>query len=401
MKQMLRSFLQRSLSPAVKPSVDRLDKKLAARLKHQDRQISRLSTQLKETLRALRKLQRNSHELPDATPSSARQEWEVAFPVELFAQTLLNPQEVRSQLQEVARAQFGESADLGTNVRVRGPLDRRVPVPHDELLGDPAGDLIASTTEELIEALRGFSLDLFTDHLGPHVGYDLAGYLRQTRIRVVAAVRELRRRGISSGRILDVGSLYGAFALPLQQLGYEVTVIDRYRDYPGLEMVVERLRKVGAHVVSTSRSDEVSILKSLGEFDVVMSMAVLEHIPHTPRQFLESLLSHVRKGGLLLLDTPNLVKYWNRVGVSRGRSVFMDIKSQYLRSGAVRGASPGYTGEELRWMLEQIGCSDIRVQHFESNIFQFEAIDRPHIECLLSIVQDPTQADTLLASALV
>jgi len=28
-------------------------------------------------------------------------------------------------------------------------------------------------------------------------------------------------------------------------------------------------------------------------------------------------------------------------------------------------------------------------------------LHRPQIECLLSIVQDPTQADTLLASALV
>jgi hypothetical protein len=87
--------------------------------------------------------------------------------------------------------------------------------------------LVASTTVELIDALQHFSLDVFTRHLGPHVGYDLAGYLRQTRIRVIAAVRELQRRGISRGRILDVGSLYGAFALPLQRLGYELTVVDR------------------------------------------------------------------------------------------------------------------------------------------------------------------------------
>jgi SAM-dependent methyltransferase len=396
MKQMLRSFLRRSLSPAVQPAVDRLDKKLAARLKDQDRQIARLSTQLKETLRQLRRLSPKTQRESRPTP-----EREVAFPDELFARALLDPEEVRSQLQQVARARFGESAEIGTNVRVQGFLDRIVPVPHGELFADAAGALIADATDELIEALRDFSLDVFTDHLGPHVGYDLAGYLRQTRIRVIAAVRELRRRGVSRGRILDVGSLYGVFALPLQRLGYQVTVVDRYREYSGLETVVERLEAAGATVVSTARSDEVSILNSLSEYDVVISMAVIEHIPHTPRLFLEGLRRHVRKGGLLILDTPNLVKYWNRVGLSRGRSMFMDLKSQYYSQVPFEGHHREYTGEEVRWMLEQIGCSDIRVQYLESNIFQFESIDRPHLECLLAIVQDPTQADTILASALV
>ena len=87
--------------------------------------------------------------------------------------------------------------------------------------------------------------------------------MRQTRIRVIAALDELRRRGFTKGRVLDLGSLYGAFALPFRRLGYEVTAVDRYRDYPGLESVTRLLTAAGARIVATTRADELAVLESL------------------------------------------------------------------------------------------------------------------------------------------
>jgi|KBSMisStaDraftv2_1062788.scaffolds.fasta_scaffold3875711_1 hypothetical protein len=47
-------------------------------------------------------------------------------------------------------------------------------------------------------------------------------------------------------------------------------------------------------------------------------------------------------------------------------------------------------------MLEQSGCAETEIAYFDYNLFQFERIHRPHIECLLHIVEDPTCADTIL-----
>ena len=49
-------------------------------------------------------------------------------------------------------------------------------------------------------------------------------------------------------------------------------------------------------------------------------------------------------------------------------------------------------------IFEQLGCAEIESECFDYNLVQFDAIDRPHIECLLRMIEDPTQADTILVT---
>jgi 2-polyprenyl-3-methyl-5-hydroxy-6-metoxy-1,4-benzoquinol methylase len=325
----------------------------------------------------------------------------IEFPESWLAPALKNPARVHQKLLRRARDRYGPHVTLGREVRLTFPLDREVEIPHRRMWRGVGGELINAATADLIEASKTFSLTVLEPHYGPNIAYDQAAYLRETRIRVLALVEELQRRGLSSGRILDLGSLYGSFALPLQRLGYEVTAVDRYREYPGLERVTGLLRAAGACVVETTREDELAMFDSLGTFDAVIAMAVIEHIPHTPRIFVESLVSHVRPGGLLILDTPNLVRYWNRVAINEGQSPFMSIKSQYFTNIPYEGHHREYTGPELEWIMGQGGCEDVRLQYLDSNMVQFEKIDRPHLQCLLAFLQDPNQADTLLVSGVV
>ena len=241
--------------------------------------------------------------------------------------------------------------------------------------------------------------EIFNSHYGPvdPGSYNLAGYLRCTRVRVLRLFEALREMGIRNGTILEVGSLYGTFSLALQRLGFQVTAIDRYDSYgPGFRPAIELMQRAGVRIVSTTREEETQILAGLGQFDVVIAMAVVEHIPHSPRQFLEQLVRQVKPGGGIALDTPNLVRYWNRIKVARGEPIFMDIKSQFYAELPYEGHHREYTGPELAWMLEQIGCAGPEIEYFDCNLFQFEHIHRPHIECLLRIVEDPTCADTIL-----
>jgi len=324
----------------------------------------------------------------------------IALPPELVPVALTSPQEAHRVLVETVSKQYGPGVEFGKDVRLTFPLDALLEIPHDSIWSAHPASTIHESTEELIVALRDLSHgEIFNSHYGPvdPGAYNMAGYLRCTRIRILRLFEALREMGIRSGTLLEVGSLYGTFALALQRLGFQVTAIDRYDSYgPGFRPARDLMQSAGVQVVSTTREEETQAIAGLGQYDVVIAMAVIEHIPHTPRQFLEQLVRQVKPGGGIALDTPNLVRYWNRVKFGSGESIFMDIKSQFYADLPYEGHHREYTGRELAWMLEQIGCTETEIEYFDYNLFQFEQIHRPHIECLLRFVEDPTCADTIL-----
>src|SRR6266487_2414364 len=112
---------------------------------------------------------------------------------------------------------------------------RRAPirVPFERLFTDPVGRVIVESTDDLIALMPTYD----PSKMDPHDGYlgreYFAAYLRQSITRVSHLIEELYRRGVTSGSVLEVGSLFGQFAIPLRRLGFNVTVVDRYRAYDG------------------------------------------------------------------------------------------------------------------------------------------------------------------------
>jgi len=321
---------------------------------------------------------------------------------DLILTALTDPMEAHSQVKNLARNRFGPGVELGKDVRLKHPLDQLLHLPREALWSNPQAAIIRDSTEELIDAAKHLTHDeIFNRHYGPvdPGSYNLAAYMRCTRLRILRLYQALDRHGVRGGTILEVGSLYGCFALILQRLGFQVTAIDRYQSYgPGFHPLIALMKGAGVEVVGATRENEEHALAALGEYDCGIAMAVVEHIPHTPRRFLEQLRRRVRTGGVMALDTPNLARYWNRMKLQSGESVFMNIRSQYHAEIPYEGHHREYTADELRWIFEQLGCADIESEHFDYNLIQFEAIDRPHIECLLHIVEDPAQADTILVT---
>ena len=75
-----------------------------------------------------------------------------------------------------------------------------------------------------------------------------------------------------------------------------------------------------------------------------------------------------------------------------------DIEKQYLADIPYEGHHREYTRDELTWMLEQIGCRDIRSRLFDYNLLQFAELWPDHRDALLAMTIDPTLADTILIS---
>jgi 2-polyprenyl-3-methyl-5-hydroxy-6-metoxy-1,4-benzoquinol methylase len=222
-------------------------------------------------------------------------------------------------------------------------------------------------------------------------------YFCMSMTRVYHVLEMLLGFGAAGGAVLEIGSLFGTFSGALQRAGYQVTAIDRYKTFGGsLDAYIADMRSSGATVVETSPDEEEAATAALGQFDIVVSMAVIEHIPHTPRLFLQKLKEHLKPGGLLLIDTPNITRYWNRRYISEGKSIHQPIAMQFRSEIPFEGHHREYTIGELRWMMNECGLTDVRSAQFDYNLLQFDVLSREHIDALLAIIADPSMADTNL-----
>ncbi len=269
----------------------------------------------------------------------------------------------------------------------------------DRLWSSAMDSVVLRSANDIIGLLDTFQPQAVEPHVALLSDESMRLYLRMNVVRVVRLVESLRRRGVETGTVLEVGAWFGSFALSLARLGYEVVACDRYASYgSAFASHVALMEKNGVRIVSTSREDELEQIVSLGQFDVVLAGAVIEHVPHTPRLLLESLYSAVRPGGLLLLDTPNVARYWNRQALDRGETIFQPLEEQYACEPPWEGHHREYTAAELGWMLRRAGCEDVEVEFVDYNMLQFRELSAEHCECLARIVEDPSQSDTLLAT---
>jgi 2-polyprenyl-3-methyl-5-hydroxy-6-metoxy-1,4-benzoquinol methylase len=277
-----------------------------------------------------------------------------------------------------------------------------ISVPFDQLFTDALGRVVVESADDLISLMPTYD----PSKMDPRDGYlgreYFATYLRQSTIRVYHLIKRLHAFGVTGGSVLDVGALFGQFALPLQRLGFQVTAVDRYRGYGGaFDGYTASMKAAGIRVVESDRSNETAVVDALGQFDVVLCMAVVEHIPHTPRPLLSMLANHVVRGGVLALDTPNVASYWNRKRLAQGQSIYQPIEDQFFSEIPYEGHHREYTAAEMAWMLKQVGCRSIETSLFDYNLLQFEKLTRDHVDALLAMNLDATLADTILVAGTV
>ncbi len=306
----------------------------------------------------------------------------------------------RRAVDEIARALARKGRPVAVEDIGALACSRPVRSAFDRVFEGALGREVLDETLRLVALLPTYDATRVDGHNAAFSREFYANYLRQSAMRVLRLAETLRDAGITGGSVLEIGSLFGQFGATLQRLGYDVTVVDRYRSQNGaFDGYVRYLRDAGVTVVEARRDNEAELTAALGKFDAVISMAVIEHIPHTPREFLKMLASHVRPGGWLALDTPNITRYWNRRNLSAGLSIHQDLKVQFTCDIPYEGHHREYTPAELAWMLEQTGCDDIRTMLFEYNLLQFDELAGDHLDALLKMAVDASYADLILAVA--
>lgn len=189
--------------------------------------------------------------------------------------------------------------------------------------------------------------------------HDLHAYLANSAERYALALQLLGRRPSGLPRdasVIDVGGFIGAFPLALARLGLRVSLTERYDYYDGaFDDLRDYLQAEGVTVID---ADYTEAEQARGHFDVVLNMAVLEHLAHTPRPMMDNLAASLSPDGALILDTPNLMFWRKRLGMLAGKSPWPPIRDLYEAEIPFTGHHREYTRNEL---AEVVALSGLRV----------------------------------------
>lgn len=157
--------------------------------------------------------------------------------------------------------------------------------------------------------------DFYDRQLEPQPEVDLVHPVRRPCDRFEACVRHLPRF-FQGGSILDIGAGSTLVARSLLASGLTVESItlgefsDARRQH--IESTIDDPR------ISVEQLDAEDLPESLGQFDAILMIAVIEHLVD-PMSTMRRLREHIRPGGFVWIDTPNIAKWTRRIKLMLGR----------------------------------------------------------------------------------
>ena len=168
------------------------------------------------------------------------------------------------------------------------------------------------------------------------------------------------------GRAADLGCFIPYMSIALARLGWKVAAADRYSLYGEVlrRTIFDLGQREGFDVVDVDimRDDSMA---SLGERDLVLLMAVVEHLNGSPRQVLANIWRLLPPEGMLLFEVPNIAELSKRIRLLRGKSP-LPLYSSYLASSyPFEGHNREMTVAEVKYLLLEMAFHVQRVDCFD------------------------------------
>lgn len=159
--------------------------------------------------------------------------------------------------------------------------------------------------------------------------------LRESRLRKAARLI----RGLAPGKLLDIGCSTGDWGLYWRERGWEPYGVDIDADH------VEVARERGVEARLCDLNAEPIPFES-ASFDLIFAGEVIEHLVDTDG-FVRELHRCLKPGGHLIVTTPNLASFENRVRILLGVYPIW-VNYNLEGSGHVRAYTPRVLKKQLR-----------------------------------------------------
>ena len=150
--------------------------------------------------------------------------------------------------------------------------------------------------------------------------------------------------------IIEVGPYPGILSLYLAFQGHTVDIIEYPR--PEMEELDPILRDNGINNIVYHDLSQDKSIESLGEYDLALMFEVIEHIPAHPVKVMKKINHILKKKGILLMSTPNMMNSFNRVGFIKGVEPFPVYNYD---DKTTKGHFREYSKKEIEYILERAG----------------------------------------------
>lgn len=203
--------------------------------------------------------------------------------------------------------------------------------------------------------------------------FPVSGYLQiYTLIQIEEICNALFRHiGSFSGKLLlDVGSGPMDKTAVFARLGFETYAADDLSDpwhqSPGVKDSILSFADRNGIKFHLQTPENYTIPFERGSFDVVTSIAVIEHLHDTPRIILNAMGEQLKTGGMLVVVMPNSVNLRKRLSVLRGKTNYNPLGELYFSiGGGYRGHVREYTLDETVQICQWSGFEIVEARHFE------------------------------------
>lgn len=170
-------------------------------------------------------------------------------------------------------------------------------------------------------------------------------------------------------RLLDIGSGPMDKTGILQMLGFDCWAADDLNDpwhlrNNNINKINEYAKNIGIDFYHQNPG-EYNIPFEVNSFDVVCSLAVIEHLHASPRGFLNSMGTFARPGGLIVVVMPNSVNLRKRLSVLLGRTNYPPVDMFFNCIENWRGHVREYTLKETEYICRASGFEVLSSTTFE------------------------------------
>jgi 2-polyprenyl-3-methyl-5-hydroxy-6-metoxy-1,4-benzoquinol methylase len=174
----------------------------------------------------------------------------------------------------------------------------------------------------------------------------LNGYIRGNIF-----LKEIERRVLPGGKILDYGCGSGRISFLLASKGYDVVGMD---PSSGLIKEANNLDKVGLKIHFEVIDNDRPFL-SENHFDAIVCSSAIEFIPE-PETVLDNFSRAIKQGGFLFISYPNLNSIWRTYAKIRFGKKYNHFSVQWNI----------WSSTQFRRLIFKFGFNQTKIIHFES-----------------------------------
>jgi 2-polyprenyl-3-methyl-5-hydroxy-6-metoxy-1,4-benzoquinol methylase len=185
--------------------------------------------------------------------------------------------------------------------------------------------------------------------------FDFKVYLSASAIRFAHVYEALLAHGGPSRSVCDIGGLWGILPIVLHRLGFKVAMTEALGYYDKcFAPLFDFIRGEGVEIIDY---DPFGAAPFPGEatFDWVTILAVLEHYPHSLKQFMDNVIPIASPNGRYYFEVPNIAFWPKRIGLLFGRTPLAPLAHIYRSKVPFIGHHHEFTMAELEELMALAG----------------------------------------------